>query len=123
MNILAIDFGTKHLGLAWAGSGVDVVLPYGRIAYTSWKKELSQLIVGERITKVVVGIPYTTEGEEALNTKRVREFVRELEECSKISIDTIDERFTTKEAQRMEGDATLDEKSAMLILTQYLKKK
>jgi len=123
MNILAIDFGTKNLGLAWVGSGVDVVLPYGRIEHKNWKIELPKLIREEKIGKLVVGIPYTTDGGEAANTVRVRTFVRDLEQLTNISIDTIDERFTTREAQQMEGDATLDEKAAMLILTQYLKKK
>ncbi len=121
MNILAIDFGTKYIGLAWVGHGVDVVLPYGRVAYTVWKQELPQLIRDEKINHVVVGIPYHAEdGTETENSRRVRAFIRELEQLISVSVTTVDERFTTKEAQVMEGDATLDEKAAMLMLQQYL---
>lgn len=122
MNYLAIDFGTKHMGLAWVGSGVDVVLPYGRIAYSAWRQELPRLIQDEKIGQVVVGIPYRAEdGGETDNSRRVRAFIRELETLIPVPVVTVDERFTTKEAQLMDGDATLDEKAAMLMLQQYLK--
>lgn len=120
MNILAIDFGTKNLGLAWVGSGVDVVLPYGCVEAKNWKTELPKLIREERIDMVLVGIPYGPDGEETKNSERVRLFIRELGTLVDVSIETIDESFTTREAQSMEGDASLDEKSAMLILSEYL---
>ncbi|MBP9732193.1 MAG: Holliday junction resolvase RuvX [Candidatus Magasanikbacteria bacterium] len=125
MNILAIDFGTKNLGLAWVGSGVDVVLPYGCVEAKNWKTELPTLILEEKIGTVLVGIPYGPDGEETKNSERVRSFIRELSLLISVSIETIDESFTTREAQSMEGDASLDEKSAMLILSEYihLKKK
>lgn len=123
MNFLGIDFGTKNIGLAWAGSGVDVVLPYGRIEHKNWKKDLPKLIKEERINAVVVGIPYGEEGEETKNSERVRAFIAELKTLVEVLIETTDEQFTTREAQSMEGDATLDEKAAMLILSQYLKNK
>ncbi len=121
MNTLSIDFGTKYMGLAWAGSGVDVALPYGRVEHQNWKTELPKLILDEKIGVVVVGIPYGPEGEETRNSERVRSFIKELGMLISIPIETIDESFTTREAQSMEGDASLDEKSAMLILIDYLK--
>jgi putative Holliday junction resolvase len=121
MNLLGIDFGTKNIGLAWAGSGVDVVLPYGRIEHKNWKIELPKLIKEERIGKIVVGIPYGPDGEETKNSERVRAFIAELQRLITVPIETTGEEFTTREAQSMEGDATLDEKAAMLILGQYLK--
>lgn len=121
MNILAIDFGTKNFGLAWVGTGVDVVLPYGCVNAKNWKTELPALILEERIGTVVVGIPYGPDGEETTNSARVRSFIRELASLVNIPIETIDESFTTREAQEMEGDASLDEKAAMLILSDYLK--
>ncbi len=121
MNILAIDFGTKNLGLAWVGSGVDVVLPYGRVEAKNWKTELPKLILEEKIGTVLVGIPYGPDGEETKNSERVRSFIRELALLVSVPIETIDESFTTREAQSMEGDASLDEKAAMLILSDYLK--
>ncbi len=123
MNILAIDFGTKNLGLAWLATGVDVVLPYGCVDATQWKTELPKLISDEKIDMVLVGIPYGSDGEETKNSQRVRSFIAELARRISVPIETIDESFTTREAQSMEGDASLDEKAAMLILSEYIQLK
>ena len=60
------------------------------------------------------------EGEENKNTERIRKFGNELEKRSEKPLEFFDERFTTKEAASMGGDSSLDEKSAMLVLQDYL---
>lgn len=122
MNILAIDFGTKRIGLAWMQEGIDVVLPFGVIAREDRKKnieEVAALIKEEKIGKVVVGLPFGTQGEETENTKRIRAFADDLKKKIDVEIEFEGEEFTTREAQQMEGDASLDEKAAMLILQSY----
>jgi len=125
MNILAVDFGTKNIGLAWCDTGINVVLPYGVIDNqdrVKAKRELVDLVKTERIQKVVVGLPYTMEGNENENTKKIRAFVDGLEKDLEIKIEFFDERFTSKQADRMEGGASRDEKSAMVLLQSYLSK-
>lgn len=122
MNILGIDYGQKRIGLAWMQVGLDVILPFGVVQKTSDEivpDELFELIKNERIEKVVVGIPLGLEGEENANTKRVRAFADELKKQIDIPIEFVDERFTTHEANRMGGEASVDEKAAMLILEAY----
>lgn len=122
MNILGIDFGQKRIGLAWMQVGLDVILPYGVVQKKPDEivpKELVNLIKEERINKVVIGLPLGMEGEENMNTKRVRGFGEELQKQIDVPIEFMDERFTTHEASRMGGTASLDEKSAMLILEMY----
>lgn len=102
--------------------GLDVILPFGVVQNSSAEivpKELVKLIEEERINKVVIGLPLGMEGEENMNTKRVRGFGEELKKQVKVPIEFMDERFTTHEASRMGGEASLDEKSAMLILESY----
>ena len=123
MNILGIDFGQKRIGLAWMQVGLDVILPFGVVQNSPAEivpKELVKLIEEERINKVVIGLPLGMEGEENMNTKRVRAFREELKKQINLPIEFIDERFTTHEASRMEGTASVDEKSAMLILESYI---
>ncbi len=123
MNILGIDFGQKRIGLAWVQQGLDVILPYGLIQNSPEQivpDELVTLIKEERINKVVIGVPLGMEGEENTNTKRVRAFGEELGKQIDLPIEFIDERFTTHEASRMGGTASIDEKSAMLILETYM---
>ena len=123
MNILAIDYGKKRIGLAWCDTAVGVVLPYGVIEIQDSRlkiKELSDLIKKERIQKVIIGLPIGLDGVEKENTKSVREFAEVLQATETVSIELIDERFTSAEADRMGGVASRDEKAAMLILQAYL---
>jgi len=120
MNILAIDHGTKNIGLAWAQPEMGVVLPFGVIKNST---ELADLVEVEKIGKLVVGLPVGLNGKENENTKRVQSFVAELKNKINIPIDFFDERFTSAEADRMGGEATRDEKAAMLILQSYLDNK
>jgi len=121
MNLLAIDYGSKKIGLAWCDDALKVVLPFGIIK----SQELVSLIKREKIDKLVVGLPLGLDGKENDNTKRVRKFVDDLKKEIKIPVDFIDERFTSAQADRMDGGlsgASRDEKSAMVILQSYLDK-
>jgi len=126
MNILGIDFGKKRIGLAWVQEGLDVVLPFGIVKSEGGRMkreaEIKKIIIDEKIDKVVVGFPLKADGEDTDNTEPVRDFVKELKQSVDIPIEIIDERFTTAQARQMGGDASLDEKAAMLILQSYLHK-
>ncbi len=123
MNILAIDYGTKNIGLAWVQTGLGVVLPYGVIKDKNMA-ELVKLIKKENIHKLVVGMPYGLEKKENENTKKVKKFADDLKNLINISVDFEDERFSSQAADRMgKGGASRDEKSAMIILQSYLQKK
>ena len=120
MNILAIDYGAKRIGLAWVNTDIGVVLPFGQII----NPELITLIQREGIDKIVVGLPLGLNGKENKGTERVRGFVEDLKKYIAVSIEFIDERFSSAEADRMEGGgASRDEKAAMIILQTYLDRK
>lgn len=123
MNILGIDYGTKRIGLAWVQDGLDVVLPYGLIESEDRQKnmdDLIQLVKDENIEKLVIGLPYGEEKQENENTKRIRSFADDIIGRIGIHVEFVGEEFTTAEAKEMGGDASLDEKAAMLILQSYL---
>ncbi len=126
MNILAIDYGTKNIGLAWADTAMNVVLPFGVVKNFEsgiLNLELVDIIKKEKIGKLIVGLPIHAETrEETANSKRVRAFVEELKKQIDIPVEFVDETFTTHEAKQMGGEASLDEKAAMLILEDYLSK-
>jgi len=122
MNILAIDFGTKNIGLAWCDTDIGIVLPYGIIKNQNLD-ELSQLIKKENIDQVIIGLPLGLNNEENINTKRVREFGDRLKSLVNIKIDFFDERFSSAQADRTEGGVSRDEKAAMVILEDYLASK
>ena len=128
MNILAIDYGSKNIGLAWVQAGLDVVLPFGRISAHSGAgegrggaEEIARVIKEEGVGLAVVGLPLGLDGKENENTKRARSFARELRLAAGIPVKLFDERFTSQAADRLgQGGASRDEKAAMAILEAYL---
>lgn len=129
MNILAIDYGTKNIGLAWCDTGIGVVLPYGQVKGERGKvKGLAELIKKEKIDKVVIGLPMGLDGTENENTKRIRAFAEELKNEIAAPVEFANEMFSSQEADRMGGGGTTstklgasrDEKSAMVILESYV---
>ena len=122
MNILAIDFGTKNIGLAWCDTAIGAILPYGIIKNQNLT-ELAKLIKEERIDQVVMGLPLGLDNTENVNTKRVREFGENLKNLINISVEFFDERFSSAQADRMGEGVSRDEKSAMIILEDYLSRK
>jgi putative Holliday junction resolvase len=123
MNILAVDFGTKNIGLAWCDTGIGVVFPFGVIKNedkNKAKKELLDFIRKENADRLVVGLPLSLNGQENKNTERIRAFVESLN--LKIKVDFFDERFSSAQADRSQGGVSRDEKAAMVILEGYLEK-
>ncbi|KKW42247.1 MAG: hypothetical protein UY92_C0009G0051 [Candidatus Magasanikbacteria bacterium GW2011_GWA2_56_11] len=128
MNILAIDYGSKNIGLAWVQAGLDVVLPFGRISALSGTgkgrggvEDVARVIKEEGVGLAVVGLPLGLDGKENENTRRVRSFARELRQAAGIPVKLFDERFTSQAADRLgQGGASRDEKAAMAILETYL---
>ena len=120
MTVLAIDYGTKRIGIAKWNSEVDVILPYGVLNNI---EQVIDLVNKEDIDKIVVGMPFSAEEKEVKNRniKRVNEFINKLKEKTRIKVDSYDERFSSQQADRMKGSGvSRDEKSAMIILQSYL---
>ncbi len=122
MNLLAIDFGTKNIGLAWCETTIGAVLPYGIIKNQNIE-ELAKLINEEKIERVIIGMPMGLDNKENANTKRVREFGDKVKSKITAEIVFFDERFSSAQADRMGGGASRDEKSAMIILEDYINSK
>jgi putative Holliday junction resolvase len=120
MNILAIDFGTKNIGLAWCDTMIGAPLPFG-IAKNI--EEVTKVVTEEKIDKVIIGLPLGIDGKENKNTERVRKFAEELKNKISAPIEFMDERFSSHAADRMSGGVSRDEKSAMIILEDYLARK
>ena len=123
MNILGIDYGKKRIGLAWVQVGLDVVLPFGVIEAKNAVEEISKIVDSEKINKIVCGLPLGLDGKENANTVAVRDFVAQLKNTIACPVEFLDERFSSAAADRILGDASRDEKAAMLILQMYIDRK
>lgn len=125
MHILALDYGSKRIGLAWSDTTLGVVLPYGVIEKDSAKDKLAEvvaLIRAERIDKIIVGFPLSLTGKENQNTQRIKEFVFKVQQSVDVPVEYYDERFSSQAADARGGGISRDEASAMIILEGYLER-
>jgi putative Holliday junction resolvase len=123
MKLLGVDYGTKNIGLARASTDVPIALPFGIIDNADHENAMAQLlqmIQTEGIEKIIVGLPFGLDGSENENTKRIRNFFSEMQSRVNTPVEFINEMFSSHASDRLSGGASRDEKSAMIILQNYL---
>lgn len=136
-KILAVDYGTKSIGLATYCPGRDPYpLPYTRLMYRGDEaliRDLMDIIRDESIAVVVLGIPRLLDGRETAMTRRIADFGVKLEEALRpIPLYRQDESLSTFEAEeRMKSSARynfkvdprhIDSLAATIILEDFLNK-
>ena len=132
MKLLALDVGEKRIGLASGVADLGTALPAGVLNRTRLKADLRSVLEAARQRQsdaIVVGVPVRPGGEESEQTKRVRGFVRALRKATPLPVHTVDEAFTSVEAEGLLREAgvqpsrdkgAVDEAAAVLILRRYL---
>ena len=131
MQYLALDLGNRRIGLASGEPGVPVV-PSGYLERRNLRYDLAQVLAAARernAEEIVVGIPYTLSGSASRQTKLAQGFVRALEKETSLPVRTVDERYTSVEAEGRLRDAgaqpshdkgSIDSAAAAVILERYL---
>ena len=102
MAILAIDFGTRRLGIAIADSSNSHAYPLGSLRRRSPYKDLEQLRIwadGREVSTVVVGLPLNMDGSEGAMARAARKFGAELAAYLDLPVDYADERLSSFEAR------------------------
>jgi len=133
-KLIALDYGTKKVGVAFCH--LDFFLVFPRPTLVNDERLLSnllELVRGENLEKIVIGLPLYTNNQESKQTKLVYEFADKLKTAlleanlAKCEVLFHDEKLTTFEAKNLVEDlkATdlnqdLDSLSAVLILRDYL---
>lgn len=129
---MGLDWGTKRIGIAV--SDKDGKVAHGRPTYTRDSIEsdvsyIKELIEDCEAKEVVIGSPLEMEGTEGRQAKKARRFKEELEDNIDLPVKEIDERLTSKEAERVLKEAgagrdkrkqARDRLAAVLILQRYL---
>lgn len=133
--MLAVDHGERRVGLAISDPDYDFV----RGLPTLDRNEMDQplpvairdIVIEEEVDRVVVGIPYTLEGEEGGQARAARKFQIDLLGALDVPVDEWDERMTTEAARRAlhetghterEMKGKLDQLAAVLMLEAYLRR-
>lgn len=102
-TILALDFGTKFIGMAsYCVNRDPYPTPFGRIANTSPDsviKELKRTLDDESVELVVIGLPHLIDGKKTASTERAQKFVDFIREQISQPVEEQDETLSTFEAE------------------------
>lgn len=114
-RIVALDIGTKRVGVAVCDELRVTVRPVTTIERKSWKKLLSQVkqIVAEYdAAALVLGLPYNFDGSESEMSTESRRLGRNFSLSLDIPVFLQDERVTSYEAKARLWERGLTEKEA-----------
>lgn len=124
MVILAIDYGSKRVGLATASSEARLASPLKTIQNSEQLlSEIAEVAKTEAAELLVVGLPRGLEGQETSQTGLVRAFSRELADYTGLPVALQDEALTSLEAEKQlkKGKKSdVDSLAAAIILDDYL---
>ena len=131
-RIVALDPGTKRVGVAICDEHRVIARPLPVIQRTSWKNLLLQvkdILAGFDAVALVVGLPYNFDGSESEMTTEARNMARKFGLSLEVPVYLQDERATTYEARGrlwkagFEGEkmrAVVDSEAASIILSDFL---
>lgn len=130
MKLIALDVGTKRIGVAKADSAVRIAVPYPAVEVDNGEefKKIASLARAWDINSFVLGLPRNGQGEETEQSRYVRKFAKALKQAvpdAKICFQ--DESLTSVEAEKRlknrkkgykKGD--IDSEAATIILQDFL---
>jgi len=131
-RILAVDPGTRRVGLAITDPLQLIASPLRSISFNSADrlvKDLLALIKAREVERVVVGLPIREDGTEGEGCQRARSLAGRLREAG-VQVTLWDERYSSREAQntlremgfnRKQSIGRIDQVAAAIILEDYLR--
>lgn len=131
-RILAVDLGTKRIGLALSDPLGLTAQPMPTLKAEGWETDVAAIgrIAAERGAQaLVVGLPLRMSGRAGPEARRAESFAQALREKIKLPVHTWDERLTTAASERSlieagrsrkKRRAAVDSAASILILQSYL---
>ncbi len=132
MRILALDHGTKRIGVAVSDELKMLAQPLDFIPaqpFADALVKLKALLLAKEVELIVVGMPRNMDGSYGPAAEKVREFIAALQEEVAVPIRTWDERLTSTQANRLliqsnvrraERKERVDGAAAAILLQSYL---
>lgn len=131
-RILGLDLGSRRIGLALSDEEARIAFPEGTLERRTLEADLTALrrLIDERgVGRIVVGLPRHLNGRIGPEAEAAQAFAARLAAETGLPVDTLDERWTTREAERTlqasgrrgaKRRAVIDAVAASLILDTYL---
>ena len=129
---MALDVGSKRIGVAVADPSGSFALPVATIERTNRRNDLAtieQYLKSYGVDELVVGDPISLSGERGIAARTMDAFVESLREVFSGPIHRVDERLTTAQAtkeliaadvSRKKRRSVVDRMAAALILESFL---
>jgi len=133
MAVLGIDWGERRIGLAVSDPGGVIATPVGTVVSAGRKKDIAAIrtvVEARGVDEIVVGLPVHMDGRRGEAAEAATRFARALAQSLALPVETLDERWTTAEADRAlrEGGPSgrrkrkesIDSMAATILLRTYL---
>lgn len=131
MKVLAVDYGSRRVGLAVGDSRTRVATPLPLIAASDRRRVLDAIaahIAEFDVGRVVLGYPRSLDGSAGPACAAVERFAAALRRRCRLPVELVDEALTSFEAEEMGKEvqrdfrkrkAFLDSVAAQVILQEY----
>lgn len=132
MRILAIDHGTKRMGLAISDEMKIIAQPLEFLPaepIAGFLLQLKKIIVEKEVELIVVGMPRNMNGSYGPAAAQVEHFVTRVREAVTVPVKLLDERLTSVQANRVllganvrraDRKQKVDSIAAAILLQSYL---
>ena len=132
MRILALDHGTKRIGVAISDELGTIAQPLEFILaepLADFAARLQALLQEKAVELILVGMPRNMDGSYGPAAAKVQKFIEELKKSISVPIRTWDERLTTAQAnrfliqgkvRRQDRRQKVDKTAAAILLQSYL---
>jgi putative holliday junction resolvase len=132
MRILALDHGSKRIGVAVSDETRTIAQPLEYIPagpFADFLARLRQLIREKEIGLILVGLPRNMDGSYGPAAEKVQTFVAALRDAVVVPVETLDERLTSAQANRVliqggvrraKRKEKVDKMAAAILLQSYL---
>ena len=132
MRILALDHGTKRIGVAVSDETKTIAQPLEYIPaepFVDFLARLKKLLVEKEISLVLIGLPRNMDGSYGPAAEKVQTFVGVLRSAITVPIKMWDERLTSAQANRVliqggvrrdKRKEKVDKMAAAILLQSYL---
>jgi putative Holliday junction resolvase len=126
LTILALDYGSRRTGVAVSDPSETLARPLEaveRVGTPAGLAALLAIVERERPDLILVGLPHTPSGRPGRQVQVTESFIGRLRSTCPIPIQTEDERFTTKLAERAASrwtTSSTDSRAATVLLQGHL---